>query len=254
MCMEPPCPRQHPVFLPNSSDMICRRSRWGTKQFLVAAECIGGSWVHSRAQARFHLQSSGARTARTAAAATLALPTARLPPRPTAPPCTAHLAGRDALGQRVHVVAVGAADEVVLAQVGLDDACGQGGRGREGAMREGVRRGSRRGSTGRRRPGPCRPHASSLEGESGSSWRQLPAVATRGCGGGRQGGGRRRRAHQWTPPPGPSRGARSQTSCRGSTSGRTSPQTPGPAPCPCRAWPPPPCRWAPPLRRACWPA
>ena len=39
------------------------------------------------------------------------------------------LAGRHALGQDVHVVAVGGGDEVVLAQAGLDDACGQGGMG-----------------------------------------------------------------------------------------------------------------------------
>ena len=35
-------------------------------------------------------------------------------------------------------------------------------------------------------------------------------------------------AHPWRPPPARSRGARIQTSCRGSTSGRTCPQTPCP--------------------------
>lgn len=74
------------------------------------------------------------------------------------------------------------------------------------------------------RPAPPAPHV----GTQASGCMQAGQGRQRGAVSGRA-------AHQWTPLPGRSRGAQSQTFCRGNTSGRTSPQTPGPASCRSRA-------------------
>lgn len=123
MCMEPPWPRQQPVFLPKSSAITCQVEGGGVLVLGVRGVSRWAVLPHpalAKAQVAWNTVACRARRCQGRHAPS----PPRQPPRAsTSSPAgtgavgsSAHLARGQALGQRVHVVAVGGAHEVVLLQ------------------------------------------------------------------------------------------------------------------------------------------